>query len=118
MPQVPQYPAAAQNPRFIISYQSNAYPYPLSTTVYSGSGVREGNTVTHTLRSLTRNTEYDVQIRAQVQFSACSVSMSGASSGLMTFRTNNTCAYVACFHQLLLSFIVGNQCVFHLMWIN
>ena len=56
--------------------------------------------MTHTLGSLKRNTHYEVQIRAQVQFSACSVSMSGAFSDLMTFRTSNTCAYVACFTLL------------------
>jgi hypothetical protein len=61
--------------------------------MYPGSGVQEGDTVTYTLRSLTRDTEYAIQVRAQVQFSACSVSMLGAYSDVMTFSTNDTCAY-------------------------
>ena len=95
MPQVPKYPAAAQSLRFLISYESNVYLNPQSTTIYLFSGVQEGDTVTRTLGALTRDTEYNVQIRAQVQFSACSVSMLGAFSDVMTFRTNNTCMCVS-----------------------
>ena len=91
MPQVPKYSAAAQILQFLIYYKSNANLNPLSITVYPDSGAQEGDTVTYSLGSLTRDTEYDVQIRAQIQFSACSVSMLGAFSDVMTFRTNNTC---------------------------
>ena len=91
--QVPKYPDVAQNLRFLISYQSSALLFPLSTTISSGSGVQAGDTISHTLGSLTRNTEYSVQIRAQVQFSACYVAMTGALSDQMTFRTSNMCTY-------------------------
>ena len=94
MPQVPKHPAATLYLQYVISYQSSAQLNPSSTNIFLGFGAQEaGSTVTYTLSSLTRNTDYDIQIRAQVQFSACSVSMFSDFSDLMTFRTNNTCAY-------------------------
>ena len=92
--QVPKYPAAAQSLHFIISYQSNVWPNPASVDVYLGSSAQQaGSTVTYSLGSLRRDTEYAIQIRARAQFSACSSSMFGEFSDVMTFRTNNTCMY-------------------------
>ena len=83
--------------RYYISYQSEATDIPMATTIYTytpggsgGSDVEQDQRTYYVLTSLTRDTEYAIQIRVQLEYSPCSTYVSGNYSDSVSFRTNAT----------------------------
>ena len=96
--QVPKLPASMQYLRYYISYQSQSMTSPSYVNFNPSSGINsnlEGSKTNYTLTSLTRDTEYDIQIRAEVRYSACTTYVAGNYSNVVTLRSNNTCTCIA-----------------------
>ena len=89
--QVPKLPDLAQNVNFIIGYKTEPQLYFYTATYIPSLEVEEGDTVNYTLRSLSRNTAYNIRIQASIQYSACSSYTSGNNSDTITLQTNDTC---------------------------
>ncbi len=69
--------------------------YPTST--YYNSSHSEGDQLSYTLTSLSRDTEYTVEIALRVSYSVCSYSyVYGNYSDPVSFRTNATCKQISC----------------------
>ena len=56
----------------------------------SGGSDVEQDKLTYVLTSLTRDTEYTIQIRVQIEYFPCSTYVSGNYSDSISFRTNAT----------------------------
>lgn len=61
--------------------------YPRSS---GSSDTVEKERLEYTLTSLTRDTEYTIQIRVEIEYSPCSAYVSGNYSDSVSFRTNAT----------------------------
>ena len=96
--QIPKLPASIQYLRYYISYQSQLMTSPSYVNFNPSSRINstlEGSQTTYTLTSLTRDTEYDIRIRAEVRYSACFTYVAGNYSDIVTLRSNSTgrCGY-------------------------
>ena len=88
--QVPQLPSLLDSVRYYISYNAEGSGSPSSRTYYPGSRRNSDMRLSYTLPSLKRDTEYTIQIRAEVEFSPCTTFVSGNYSDLVSFQTNAT----------------------------
>ena len=83
--------------RYYISYQSEVDDLPTARTFYPGIGIfgdsdPQSDNFTLAINSLTPDTEYTFQIRAEIRYSPCSWTtfVSGNYSDSVSFRTNAT----------------------------
>ena len=86
--QVPELPSVVGNVQYYILYNAEGSSSTMARIFYPGS--TEQQILTYTLTSLTRDTEYTIQIRVQIRYSPCSTYVSGNYSDSVSFRTNAT----------------------------
>ena len=88
--QVPQLPNVSETDkvRDYILYKGAARRYYPRNS--GGSSTEEQEELTYTLTSLTRDTDYTIQIRVEIKFSPCVTYISGNYSDSVIFRTNAT----------------------------
>ena len=92
--QAPAAPSWATYGRFTIRYRSDHQSYAQTRTYYNSSFINDTHVkMSFTLTSLTRDTQYSIEIRAEVQNSACYYYYYtyGNYSDPVLFRTNATC---------------------------
>jgi hypothetical protein len=92
--QAPAAPSWATYRRFSVRYQSDQQRYAQTRTYYNSSFINDTDVeMSFTLTSLTRDTQYSIEIRAEVQNSACRYYYYtyGNYSDPVSFRTNATC---------------------------
>ena len=92
--QVPQLPSERDSLRYQIksSYINAEGLNSISSRTYYPVGSSRGSDMrlSYTLTYLTRDTEYTIQIRAEVEYSPCTTFVSGNYSDVVSFRTNAT----------------------------
>ena len=88
--QVPQLPSELDSLRYYITYNAEGSGSTSALTYYPGSSRGSDTRLSYTLTSLTRDTEYNVQIRVEVEYSPCTTFVSGNYSNVVSFRTNAT----------------------------
>ena len=76
-----------QNLLYHITYQQDSESVPRYATV--NGNVNDGDVI-YTLRPLTRDTEYSIQVRIEIRFSPCSTYVHGNYSDPVSFHTNST----------------------------
>ena len=76
--------------RYYISYKIVGSVSTRVRTFSPGSSGGSDMRLSYTLTSLTRDTEYIIQIRSEIGYSPCTTFVSGNYSDLVSFRTNAT----------------------------
>ena len=76
--------------RYYISYNAMGSDSTRALTFSPGSSGGSDVGLSYALTSLTRDTEYIIQIRTEIRYSPCTTFISGNYSDLVLFRTNAT----------------------------
>ena len=110
--QVPQIPTVLESDRlrYYILYNEMARTFYPGNNGGSDSVEQEKITYSITLTSLTRDTEYVIRIRAEVEYSPCSTFVTGNYSDSVTFRTNATSEWASIISRNYLQVEVCNFC--------
>lgn len=88
--QVPGLPTVLESLRYYISYNAVGSGSTRAVTLRAGRSGGSDMRLSYTLTSLTRDTEYIIQIRAEIGYSPCTTFVSGNYSNSVSFRTNAT----------------------------
>ena len=97
--QIPELPEIVQGLRFYIQYRPVTRSYYSTRIVYPSSD--NDTEVMFTISSLSRDTEYSIQARVEMQYAFCSNYIYGNFSDLEMFRTNASCECNVNNHSLL-----------------